>query len=133
MTTEAGDQGRKRGVRRWLWVVLALMLALPMLGTMTGRGADELVEDVNPLPPIAAVAVRDNYFDPSALDIAVGTTVVWTWEGLAPHNVVGLEFASPVQTSGVFRLAFATPGSYDYVCTLHRGMHGRVLVAEVVE
>lgn len=40
-----------------------------------------------------------------------------------------MEFESPVQTSGVFSLAFATPGSYDYVCTLHRGMHGQVLVA----
>lgn len=130
MTAEAGDHGRKRGVRRWLWGVLALLLALPMIGTVRGQGADGPVEDGTLALPIAEVAVRDNYFDPSALEIALGTTVVWTWEGLAPHNVVGLEFESPVQTSGVYSLVFANPGAYDYVCTLHRGMHGRVLVAE---
>ncbi len=133
MSAEAVDQGRKRGVRRWLWVVLALLLALPMMGRVTGQGADEPIEDVVPPPPIASVAVRDNYFEPSALEISAGTTVLWTWTGIAPHNVVGTEFESPVQTSGIFSVAFASAGTYDYVCTLHRGMHGRVLVAEAQE
>lgn len=116
-----------------MWVVLALLLALPMIGTVRGQGADAPAEDVTAPLPIADVAVTDNYFDPSALEIPPGTTVVWNWEGLAPHNVVGREFESPVQSSGVFSVAFANPGSYDYVCTLHRGMHGRVLVAEEPE
>jgi hypothetical protein len=132
MTTEAGDHGRNRGVRRWLWVALAVLLAWPVLGTVTGQGADGPIDDPIPLPLIANVAVRDNFFDASALEVAPETTVVWTWEGRAPHNIVGLEFESPVQTSGVFSVAFANPGSYDYVCTLHRGMHGRVLVAETL-
>jgi plastocyanin len=133
MNTIAVEQGRSRGARRWLWVVLAVLLIWPMLGTMTGQGADVPAEDADLLPLIADVVVRDNYFEPSALEIAPGMTVVWILEGLAPHNVVGLEFESPVQTSGVFSVAFADPGSYDYVCTLHRGMHGRVLVAEALK
>lgn len=86
-----------------------------------------------PPAPIANVAVLDNYFEPSALEISPGTTVIWTWEGIAPHNVVGKDVESPVQTSGIFSLAFANPGSFDYVCTLHRGMNGRVMVLEAQE
>jgi hypothetical protein len=86
MTTEAGDHGRNRGVRRWLWVALAVLLAWPVLGTVTGQGADEPIDDPTPLPLIANVAVRDNFFDASALEVAPETTVVWTWEGRAPHQ-----------------------------------------------
>jgi plastocyanin len=100
---------------------------------VTGRGADLPAEGVPPSVPIAGVAVKDNYFEPSALEIVPGTSVIWTWEGIAPHNVVGKELESPVQASGIFSVAFANPGEYDYVCTLHRGMNGRVLVVEAQE
>jgi plastocyanin len=38
-------------------------------------------------------------------------------------------FAAPEQTSGVFPHRFDTPGTYTYVCTLHEGMTGTVIVS----
>lgn len=58
-------------MQRWLWVVLVL-LAWPVLGTVTGRGANVPAGDAARVSSIAAVAVRDNSFEPSALEIAPG-------------------------------------------------------------
>lgn len=84
----------------------------------------------NPSEPVGAdsVAVRDNSFGPAVLEVASGTTVTWVWQGHAPHDVVGDGFASEIQDSGEFTHTFDTPGTYDYVCTLHPGMTGTVTV-----
>jgi plastocyanin len=46
-----------------------------------------------------------------------------------PHDVKGDGWGSgEPQRSGTFRRTFDQPGTYDYVCTLHPQMTGRVLV-----
>jgi plastocyanin len=76
------------------------------------------------------VAVRDNVFVPKTVEISAGDTVTWNWEGSALHNVVGDGFQSETQKSGDFEHTFDDPGTYDYVCTLHPGMTGKVEVSE---
>jgi plastocyanin len=127
-------QGRRS--RPWLWIVLGVVLAWLVLG----RGAGLLFGgDDGPAPNPAAsgavsgvpeVAVRDNVFEPAALEVPAGTTVTWNWEGDTHHNVVGDGFESPVQESGNFSYTFNTPGTHDYECTLHGGMRGQVIVTE---
>jgi plastocyanin len=46
-----------------------------------------------------------------------------------PHDVTGEGWKSgDPQSEGTFRHAFDRPGTYDYRCTLHGGMEGRVVV-----
>lgn len=125
-TQEAGaQQSQPRRSRRRLGLALAVLFLVPFFSLGLGRAVGgRTVAD----RPLVAAAVRDNFFEPAALEIPAGTTVVWTWEGRAPHNIIGKELEAPVQTSGTFSHAFAAPGTYDYVCTLHRGMHGRIMV-----
>ena len=82
-------------------------------------------------PPVSGnhVSVVDNDFEPGNLEVAAGDTVTWTWEGRTPHNVVGDDFDSGIQDEGTFTHTFAEPGTYDYECSLHRGMNGRITVA----
>jgi plastocyanin len=103
---------------------------LGLIGLVTGCGSGDGGDDEAPVTGLIEVAVRDNDFEPAAIEVPVGTTVTWRWDGDNAHNVVGDDFESETQTSGTFAHAFAAPGRYDYRCTLHGGMRGEVVVAE---
>lgn len=75
------------------------------------------------------VAVRDNKFEAPVIEVTAGETVTWTWDAGRPHNVIGEGWGSEVQQDGSFEHTFEAPGSFDYKCTLHGGMTGRVIVA----
>lgn len=110
--------------QRYLLTCTAIVLAFALAGcgmqTSEAAGAT----------PVATTEIRvmDNNFDPPAAEVAVGDTVTWTWEGSADHNVEGDGFASEVQRAGTFAHRFDSAGTYDYRCTLHPGMTGRVVV-----
>ncbi len=105
--------------RPWL---AALALLVMIAGCSQGGSAQQAPVDGD------AVAVTDNAFTPEALQVSPGITVTWTWEGSSPHNVTFDDAASDTQTDGTWTQSFAEPGTYDYVCTLHSGMTGTVIV-----
>lgn len=82
------------------------------------------------------VLVRNNFFDPSGLEVAPGAAVVWAWSpGGVTHNVTFDDGeASDDQSSGTYQRTFAAAGSYPYHCTFHgsatSGMRGVVTVTE---
>ena len=85
-----------------------------------------------PVPANTVIATSTNVFNPSALTVAPGTTVTFTFESVV-HNVI---FASGVtgkpadigntSNASVTRV-FATAGTFNYTCTIH-GMQGTVTV-----
>jgi plastocyanin len=98
---------------------------------LADRAAREAIDHGNPGDPVVAVSevtVRDFRFAPDAIEVPVGTTVTWRWEGDHDHNVVGDGFESPVQDEGTFTHTFAEPGTSDYRCTVHPFMRGKVVV-----
>ena len=80
--------------------------------------------------PTSEVAVKDNDFEPPVIEVAAGTTVTWNWEGNSSHNVVGDGWGSETVKEGRFQHTFEAAGMYDYKCTLHPGMKGRVIVTQ---
>lgn len=110
---------------RMLTLLGAILLAIAMAacGESSNEGAAEAVEGTQ-------VSVVDNDFEPSNLQVKAGDTVTWTWEASNDHNVVGDTFESDVQQSGTFTHTFDDAGEYEYVCTLHAGMNGAIVVAE---
>lgn len=82
------------------------------------------------LPTQAAVTVRDNSFDPSTTNLAVGGTITWTWAGAVDHNVTFSTGPNSVdQTSGTFSRDFPTAGTFGYQCSIHgSSMSGNVVV-----
>lgn len=75
-------------------------------------------------------------FDPPAIAVATGTTLVWNWTGEGDeHNVVAEDgsFDSGTPSSAgetQFEHRFSTAGVYKYACEVHRtdGMKGAVAV-----
>jgi plastocyanin len=87
----------------------------------------EAAEDVRPAR--ASVNVIDNDFDPNPTRVAVGTGVTWTNIGDLPHTVTADGFDSGIMSPGDdFQWTFDEVGTYDYVCTLHPGMAGTIIV-----
>jgi halocyanin-like protein len=76
-------------------------------------------------------------FDPPAVHVDNGATVVWEWTGQGGgHNVVQdggdtIDSGEPVATEGeTYEVTFDTDGIYNYVCEPHEGlgMKGSVVV-----
>jgi len=78
------------------------------------------------------VAIDNFSFAPATTSVAAGATVTWANHDDAPHKIVSTEqrFKSPVlDTDEQFSHRFDEPGTYDYFCSLHPKMTGRVVVA----
>jgi plastocyanin len=79
------------------------------------------------------VTLRNIAFSPKSLSISRGTTVTFTWKDeRTAHNVVSKgtkRFTSiPTRETGSRSRRFTKAGTYRYVCTLHPGMAGRIIV-----
>ena len=108
-------------------VLLALSTAAIALLASCSGGA--IAEDTPAAKGVSEVVVKDMKFTPRVIEVPVGTTVTWRFEdGDTPHDVKGDDFKSEVMGSGAFRYSFSTPGSFNYRCTLHSQMTGRVIV-----
>lgn len=79
-----------------------------------------------------AVAIQNFAYQPSNLQVRVGTTVTWTNKDTAPHTVTFRD--SSLTSSGILRqgdtynYTFTQPGTFTYYCDLHRYMTAQVIV-----
>jgi plastocyanin len=86
------------------------------------------------IPPSAmATTVNiDNFtFGPAAITVPIGATVIWTNRDDIPHTVVAVDksFKSKVlDTDEKFSFTFTKAGNYDYFCSIHPHMTGKVVV-----
>src|SRR2546428_2442575 len=70
-------------------------------------GPVSFTENATTPPTTAAVAVKDNFFDPSQTVVQVNRTVTWTWTGQIGHSVTFTGGAdSGVMPSGTFQQTF---------------------------
>jgi amicyanin len=80
-----------------------------------------------------AVTISDFKFNPATLTVPVGATVTWTNKDEEPHTIAAKDgsFHSPgVDANGTYSFTFTTPGSYDYICSIHPFMTGTVVVTK---
>jgi amicyanin len=72
-----------------------------------------------------------NTFIPGEITVVPGTTVTWVNKEAMPHTVVDLNkgFRSKIIAKDAsFSFTFATAGDYDYLCSIHPNMKGKVIV-----
>ena len=81
--------------------------------------------------PVATVTMDHNTFIPGEITVVPGTTVTWVNKEGMPHTVVDLNkgFRSKILAKDAsFSFTFATAGDYDYLCSIHPNMKGKVIV-----
>ena len=88
----------------------------------------------------ASAPNNPKFYDPTPANVAVGTTVTWTNNDATLHTVysgtpdgapnAGKLFQSTYMAKGqTFEHKFDTAGTFDYYCTLHPFMLGKVVVS----
>ena len=81
--------------------------------------------------PAATVSMDHSTFIPSEITVAPGTTVTWVNVEAMPHTVVDLNKAFRSKTlvkDATFSFTFTTAGDYNYLCSIHPTMKGKVIV-----
>jgi plastocyanin len=119
-------------------LLAAIMIAL-MMGTLSGCDFFKSAYGTqggggNP-PPVAAQTVQiiNFSFQPSIIRIKAGTTVTWIQKDNATHTVTstnpaGLFDSGNLAQGQQFTFTFSNPGTYEYKCSIHSSMTGKVIV-----
>ena len=105
---------------------LAGLLLILSLGACHGQSLDDVPSEVG----VTRILVQDNKFSTRVTQVPVGTEVTWQWDGSTQHNVAGEDFRSDTMRAGTFSHVFSSTGKFDYLCQLHGGMTGRVIVTD---
>lgn len=79
-----------------------------------------------------AVAIAEFLFGPEKISVKAGQTITWTNIDDSPHQVT-VQGASTLRTPVVLKgqstsLQFPEEGTYGYICGLHPGMKGEIVV-----
>lgn len=78
-----------------------------------------------------AVKIDNFTFSPQTLTVPAGTTVMWKNQDDIPHTVTSTTKAFKSQaldTDDSFSFTFTTAGVYEYFCSLHPHMTGKIVV-----
>lgn len=88
-----------------------------------------------PNRPAAAPQVTiDNFtYGPRQLTVSPGTRVTWVNRDDVPHTVTSLTKPRLLDSKALdsdesFSFTFVNPGTYDYFCTIHPKMTGKIIV-----
>ena len=107
-----------------------LLLPLAALAVLVAAGCGGAGEDDEPVAATEVRMAKSYRFDPKVIQIQAGQTVTWTNEDNFTHTVqVEGQEDHEVERGESVEIKFDAPGTYDYVCTLHRqDMDGTVVV-----
>ena len=112
-------------------MVRALLAAL-LLAVAAGvaAGCGESAEATAPVATTEVTMAKSYKFEPKRIEVAAGDTVTWTNDDNFTHTVqVDEQEDHKVERGDQVSIAFDTPGTYHYVCTLHSNdMDGEVIV-----
>jgi plastocyanin len=108
--------------------VLKLALMLTTLASTPGLAEEALETAFGPQP---TVSMDHSTFTPGEITVTPGTTVTWVNKESMPHTVVDLNrgFRSKILAKdGTFSFTFTNAGDYNYLCSIHPNMKGKVIV-----
>jgi plastocyanin len=78
------------------------------------------------------VSMEGIAFQPAEVTVSAGDTVTWTNNDSVGHDVTADSFSSGdpggMASGDTFEQTFEEAGTFDYVCTVHPGMEGTVVV-----
>jgi amicyanin len=80
-------------------------------------------------PEVFNITIQNFSFNPPELNIKKGDAVTWTNQDTVSHRILGSSFQSDALSKGQsFSLTFNSTGSFDYICSIHPFMKGKIVV-----
>jgi plastocyanin len=108
----------------------ALITVAAVAATLFLAGCGGSGDNSAPVATTSVTMAKSYVFEPSAIVVDAGATVTWTNDDNFTHTVkVDDQDDHRVDRGDSVSITFDTPGTYHYVCTLHRqDMSGEVVV-----
>jgi plastocyanin len=110
---------------------LCAMMGILLTSPFTLAVCAQIAHAATPAKEGAKVSIANFAFAPAEITIAPGESVTWTNDDGAPHGLeyndgqAGTDLLLP---GASFSRRFDQPGTYDYNCSIHPYMTGRVVV-----
>ncbi|HJV76946.1 MAG TPA: cupredoxin family copper-binding protein [Paludibacter sp.] len=117
---------KRTGIR--ILIVPVLMCIFCILNSCTSK--NDPVGNT-PTPGTNSVTIQNMAFSPATITVTAGATVKWTNMDAIAHTVTSdtpLFDSGSLVTNGVYSYTFTTAGTYNYHCTFHSMMTGKVIV-----
>lgn len=114
-------------------IVAALLLLIVLSAGISCQGYGKPAPSPAPAPAASsnAVSISNFAFSPASITVPAGTKVAWTNNDSAPHTVTSNTDAfesGSLSHGGIFSFTFAQKGTYEYHCSFHSSMNGKVVV-----
>jgi plastocyanin len=110
--------------------VLTIAAICAVAAVVSACGSDNSGGSGGSGPP--TISMHDLRFHPAHVSVKVGQRVTWTNDDTVDHNVTaksGAKFMSQAfGGGGKYTYTPRSPGTITYVCTLHPGMNGTLVV-----
>lgn len=123
-------------MKQTVLMIIAVLTLVLVVSSISGCGSPQQTGDG--APTIASsqnsnsIAIINFAFSPPTLTINKGDTVVWTNQDSASHRILsdsGTEIDSVVLSTGAtYTHTFNSAGTFDYHCSIHTSMKGRIVV-----
>ena len=121
---------RNKRIRKQLWLLYAMMGVL-LISPFTLAVYTRIAHAATTNKEGAKVSIANFAFAPAEITIAPGESVSWTNDDGAPHGLEyddGAKGIDPLLPGASFSRRFDQPGTYNYNCSIHPYMTGRVVV-----
>ena len=111
-----------------LSVAAALAVSLPVMAGGGGGGCHDGLTD----SAAKQIKLTVNCFGPTVARVELGDTVTWENNDQWQHNVYSQAFvgSQAINAGEAYSYRFADIGIFPYVCTIHPGMMGVVVVGD---
>jgi len=121
-------QGVTIQVRRAMKMGAVIGLSLLLMGGVFGRSS---ATEAQEKPATNEVRIDNFSFTPMELTIAPGTQVTWVNKDDVPHTVISVDHkfkSQALDTDEKFSFTFQDAGTYEYFCSVHPKMTGKIIV-----
>jgi plastocyanin len=124
MTTQKGNHMTK--------ALLTAVVVLALSGAACGGGGGsppDCTSD-NATKLTGTLTIKNFAFSPNCFSVASGSTISVANRDFRGHNftVRGTDVAVPVPGGESGKATAPAPGTYDFLCTIHPGMKGTIIV-----
>jgi len=85
-----------------------------------------------PVSSELAINIKDSSFVPNTATLKAGGTVTWTNSDGTKHQLISKDLfdSKGLESDDAFSFTFPRPGTYDYSCSIHPTMMGKIVVIE---
>jgi plastocyanin len=122
---------RKKLALSAMAILFAISAIFAQEGHQSPKNAAAQDEILRPSSQEQNITVRLFHFQPTRLQVALGTTVTWTNEDEIYHSITAENavFNQALDRKGKkFSFTFNKPGTYTYYCERHEHMRGAIEV-----